>query len=87
MKTRNQIGLSTPPMASAGHLTFVDILSDLTKLQAQTLRVKLVLNLELGVGGLVVGGVLVILLSTKVQMFRFLTLDFRTSDFRFGLWA
>ena len=59
-------------MASAGHLTFVDILSDLTKLQAETLRVKLVLNLELGLGGWVfVGGVLVILLLTKVQMFRF----------------
>ena len=59
-------------MASAGYLTFVDILSDLTKLQAETLRVKLVLNLELGLGGWVfVGGVLVILLLTKVQMFRF----------------
>ena len=51
-------------MASAGHLTFVDILSDLTKLQAQTLRVKLVLNLELGLGG---WGPFLILLSVKVQ--------------------
>ena len=59
LKTRNQIGLSRPPMASAGYLTFVDILSDLTKFQAQTLRVKLVLNLVLGVGWWVISDFIV----------------------------
>ena len=75
-------------MASAGYLTFVDILSDLTKLQAQTLRVKLVLNLELGLGGCWWGiSDFIVNQSPNVQILGLLTLDFRTSDFRFGLWA